>query len=515
MLLGSIILLFARLGTYSLWTDEASTAITSVGVWRTGDTSAWLDDHNLLTYREGLLLKNQRDRYTSPLQFYLAAPFIGLMGHTSFACRLPFALCGLGTIGLLLLWLWQKRASDTAWVAASVLLLGNASFFLFQRQCRYYALATFLSMLVAYLYCNWKGRRKTLWFLAVAMSALLASQYLDYAAAVGCLVVDYGIWGRRRRVIRGWDWVVLIAPQLITAALVCSVWNPIARAASVAAPITAATHPVAAAVARPWIFDYFRLFWWNLREMLACDFIVLPLLLICPVLCWLKRDQALVRGLVALMTFLAAITLFTSHPLPAVGNAEVRYLAPVLPLCVTVGILTVASLKDFRLTIRAVIYGVAAASMLLKGSAKAYFGELLHPATEPYTPVSRWIGQNVSQRATVYVCPDLCVSPTMWNAPKATYIWQLTDAQRADYPRLPAIYFKGQVAPDYLVGYGPYVAEVIEWIARFERQGIRYEAAASIPVYYKEMFRPELIWRSFKSIEPERDEQVYIFRRVH
>ena len=44
MIAGSTVLLFARLGHYALWTDEASTAITAAGVWRTGDTTAWLDD---------------------------------------------------------------------------------------------------------------------------------------------------------------------------------------------------------------------------------------------------------------------------------------------------------------------------------------------------------------------------------------------------------------------------------------------------------------------------------------
>ena len=36
------ILLFARLGHYSLWDDEALTALTALGVWRTGDTTAVL-----------------------------------------------------------------------------------------------------------------------------------------------------------------------------------------------------------------------------------------------------------------------------------------------------------------------------------------------------------------------------------------------------------------------------------------------------------------------------------------
>ncbi|HSV14981.1 MAG TPA: hypothetical protein VLI90_12045, partial [Tepidisphaeraceae bacterium] len=64
-------LIFARLGHYPLWDDEAITAMTARAVWRTGDTSARVDDHNLLAYRNGLLLRDLKDRFTPPLQFYL------------------------------------------------------------------------------------------------------------------------------------------------------------------------------------------------------------------------------------------------------------------------------------------------------------------------------------------------------------------------------------------------------------------------------------------------------------
>src|SRR5450755_4287586 len=81
ILIGSFLLIFVQLGHYPLWDDEAITAMTARGVWRTGDTSAWVDDHNLLAYRNGLLINHFADRYTPPLQFYLLAPFLGLLGE--------------------------------------------------------------------------------------------------------------------------------------------------------------------------------------------------------------------------------------------------------------------------------------------------------------------------------------------------------------------------------------------------------------------------------------------------
>ena len=148
----------------------------------------WLNDHNLLTYRNGLLLNHQKDRYTSPLQFYFAAPFIGLLGDNSFACRLPFALCGMATVCLMVWWMWRLELPDSVWVSAVIILLGCASFFLFQRQCRYFALATLLSMVVASLYCNWNGQRKQLLGIGIAMALLLgiAVSGLPPPSSVAC-----------------------------------------------------------------------------------------------------------------------------------------------------------------------------------------------------------------------------------------------------------------------------------------------------------------------------------------
>jgi hypothetical protein len=540
MLVGSSVLLFARLGTYSLWTDEASTAITAAGVWRTGDTSAWLDDHNLLTYRDGLLLNHQKDRYTSPLQFYVAAPFIGLLGHSSLACRLPFALCGLGTVMVILCWLRQAKPGNGVWIAATLVVLTNASFFLFQRQCRYYALATFLSTVVAYLYCHWNGRRRQLVFLAIAMSLLLCSQYLDYAAVVGCLVIDYGIWGRRRKPIRGKNWLFLIGPQMVTAMLVCRIWNPIERAASVVAVSSAKSQEIAATTSHAWLHGFVTLLWWNIRDLIACDFVILPLLILCPILYFRTRNTWLLRAPLALLIFVGGVVFFTAHPLPPAGNAEVRYLAPAIPLCIAVGVLAFWGLftdggsEKLRSTgfpaprsspsaylrtnawnlSTAVILGLVLYCIFGPGStALAYFSELQHPCTEPYTPVAGWINQNIPARATVYIAPDMCVSPIMWDAPGPTYVWQLNAPAKADYANLPGIYFKYRVAPDYLIAFGPDLSAVHDCQSRFASAGIQYQSVATIPVYYKEMFRPELIWRSFTTIQPKPDEQVYVFKR--
>src|SRR5687768_73198 len=70
------VLMFARLGHYPLWDDEANTALFGQAVWHSGDTSAQIG-HNLLAYRSGAELDDEyRNRRIPPLQYFVAAPFV-------------------------------------------------------------------------------------------------------------------------------------------------------------------------------------------------------------------------------------------------------------------------------------------------------------------------------------------------------------------------------------------------------------------------------------------------------
>jgi hypothetical protein len=510
----SLILLFARLGHYALWDDEAITAITSRGVWQTGDTSAWVDPshHNLLAYRNGLLIKHFKDRYTPPLQFYLIAPFIGLFGESNFVCRLPFAICGIMAVMIILRWLWRSRPPPLVWWAAAFVILTNASFFLFFRQCRYYGLASVLSLAVAYQYYYLDNRRRSIVLISLTLVLLLTAQYLNYAAAIGCLVVDYALWGHRRRWLSWTDWLVLILPQVVVGAIVCSIWNPIAMGAN------AGPHG-------SWIIQHFRLLCWNWRDMIASDFIILPLLLMCPIMYFWSKSELLLRAPMALFVYLAIVATLAATPPIDHGNAEVRYLAPVLPLCIGISILAVWALDPIKPKIKWTVIIVALLSVILEpdlsGDTPAfgptsllYYRELWSPQQEPYTPIAQWINDHVPAGQSVYISPAWMACPLMFYAPKAIYAWQLLDPPKPDYVGMPDIFFEYRLPPDFLIGCGPWTSETKQIQDKLLARNIRYEEVGTIDVYWKDMYRPERIWRSFVTIKPKPGEKIYIFRRV-
>jgi 4-amino-4-deoxy-L-arabinose transferase-like glycosyltransferase len=81
---------------------------------------------------------------------------IRLLGQTTLAARLPFALASLITV-LLLYWLaLEYCASIMIASVAAVLLTLNAYWILHARQCRYYSLSSLFLALTFLCYAYWQ-----------------------------------------------------------------------------------------------------------------------------------------------------------------------------------------------------------------------------------------------------------------------------------------------------------------------------------------------------------------------
>ncbi len=146
----------------------------------------------------------------------------------------------------------------------------------------------------------------------------------------------------------------------------------------------------------------------------------------------------------------------------------------------------------------------------------SFYAELVRPQAEPYTPTIAWANAHVPAGASVYVAPEYMAYPLMFRAPGPTYAWQLPDPPRADLAGLPAVHVHGRVAPDYLIQFGSskMAQGVTDARADLARRGARYELAATLPVFWHDMYRPERVWRSFTTVVPKDGEAVYVYRRV-
>jgi hypothetical protein len=141
---------------------------------------------------------------------------------------------------------------------------------------------------------------------------------------------------------------------------------------------------------------------------------------------------------------------------------------------------------------------------------------LLHPPPEPYTPTAQWINDHVPEGASIWVLPDNATYPLMFHAPRALYAWQLNWPPRPDFAGLPPIHFKGREPPDYLIAFGPSLSEMVQALPKLNRPDVSYERVATINVFWRDLYRPELFWHFFEPITNfnPNSEAVYIFQRT-
>ncbi|MBN1347441.1 MAG: glycosyltransferase family 39 protein [Phycisphaerae bacterium] len=513
-------LLFARLGHHPLWDDEATTALYAKSIWFTGDAHA-LVDHNLIAFKQGAELRNLRNRYMPPLGFWVAAPFVGILGDTALAARLPFALCGWLTIVLIVWWLWREKAETLTWLLMALGILGNVSFMLFARQCRYYALTTLLSALLAYLYLHREKRFPRSLTVGLAFVALLASNYLSYLALCGCALVDYLFWGRRDRPLRLVDWVGVLTPQIFLGSAVLYVWNPL-----IAKRIWGAS-------SASWLSERLTLLWWNLRELNGCEFGVGTLLLAAPLLALIMKDRWLLRASVALLAYVIVVTIASPQQVGVTGLATVRYLVPLIPLCIFIGVRVIQVLTAGRAWLALPLALVAFQTNLLHGGRYAtlgmrtafsdvlrhnrlrctpleYLRELRSPPPSTYQAVSQWIDRNVTQGQSIWVLPNYATYPLMFLSRKPVYAWQLAWPPQDQFKSLDEIHFFGRKPPDFVIVFGPSLTELRPFLA--DRAYVR---AATIDRFWADLIRPEMHFHAFRPVTDfdRSDQAVYVFKR--
>ncbi|MBE7212657.1 MAG: hypothetical protein INR65_16700 [Gluconacetobacter diazotrophicus] len=504
------VLLFARLGHDAFWDDEAATALGAKAILRTGKNTAFVGGGNLVAYRSGAALHGFDNRIEPLLPPYLTAASFVVFGMNTWAARLPFALFGLGTVALLLWWARRER-----WQTVAVLgfaLLGSVPFFLYARNCRYYAAATFFSVALVFLYRRGRPTVANAFAFAGLASLLFLSNSLNYAALCGCLGLDYLLWQRRESPL-GWRLLCCaFLPQMVVVGLVMAFWNPLQT-------------PHGGNLAHNTLGERLTMFWWEWRDTNVCEQLCLPLLLVALGVGVARRRPLLVRGCVALVVYFAAMAALSPQLLSELHKADVRYLAPVIPLAVGLEVATLCVLLG-RWTLpllgaAVVVFGTNLANggflfdPEVHSTLASYVQELADPPDEPYGPVAAWINAHVPAGKTILVGPRYAAYPLMFYAPKAVYAWQFDDA-RPEYAMLPPIHFVGRVAPDYLVTYGPYLDQVSDAVDQTHFPGVSYEHVATINVYWQAMDRPELFWHSFGQVDgfdPD-SEAVQIFQRT-
>jgi hypothetical protein len=499
-----------NLGTYALWDDEAETALGAKGVLATGDTTA-LIGHNVNARRGGINLRDMADRLTPPLPTYLMALSFKIGKADAYFSRLPFALLGLAATGLMMGWLARTNTSFQIMLCFAFALLGNVSFFLYFRQGRYYGLALFLGIALFLLYLN---RLETLWkrlLYSLLSFMLFFSHPIIFAQVQAIIALDWVLFERKDRVLpRSREILEMILPCILLSIPLLLVWNPfLVKSKEYMDQVS--------------IGDRMILIWWNFRDLFRAEFIPLLSLVLAPWAYWKTRNRAILRSVCAIAVVVLITSMITYQRISVTSVADVRYeiiaIVAGFVLSVAVFMTLSKSLGSFGLFFMPLLLwsGIGTGSFFFTGQLAfpplQFWQELINPCEEPYTPVAQWVNKNISAESTVLVFPDYMMYPLMFHAPQAVYAWQLENGFDPQFANLDDIHFRGRRAPDYLIVFGPDSSDIRSHLQTLFQGRISYQEVARINTFWKDLYRPEIFWRTFSSIPiSEPSQGIVIFR---
>ena len=269
------------------------------------------------------------------LPFYLLAGFLGVFGSNTWVARLPFALFGFATVILIYFFsqaLWKSRRAGLVAVA---LLILSVPFLILSRQCRYYSLSAFFSILGLHFYIRLTENKAyaSLAFLS-GCTLLFYTHYIYYAVFLITVLLHAVLFHRTQikkllflctvSAMLNLPWIIWVSGLFADASYASRLLNP--------AKIINHTQ------------DY-------LLQMTQYIF-PLPLLLlsfsaagICLFKCR-KGDQGfIVRNLALLLLFIGISILVFPH---LTLDPFFRYLTPLIPVCCLIITLTVEWCMKFH-----------------------------------------------------------------------------------------------------------------------------------------------------------------------
>ncbi len=378
VLLLSLIVLLPGLGNQFLWQDEAQTALIA-GTVLTGGIPLGYDGKNFFSQELGReYSENYIWRWQPWLPFYVLAAFFAILGKSTFAARLPFALFGIATTVLAYRFaatLWQSRRAG---FFAALVLLMNVPFLLLTRQCRHYAPIMFFDLLSLYGYCSLLERKKYSGVIFVLSAiALFQSHYVHYAALMAAVITHAILFHRNR-----------LKAVLISVGLTVAVNAPwIIWYSALSDIVTGPSDITNRAVA--FAKDYL----WKIGK-----YAFPPLLLLAPMALWAigrskwRKPQfmtaVLWQRLILLLLFftatLTAVCLTSPYPF-------FRYIAPLVPvssIVISLILDRVAAAHRIAGTIAAIIM---LASLGLAWSVPDYFYEVTHDYNGPIEGIVKYI----------------------------------------------------------------------------------------------------------------------------
>ena len=510
------VLAFMGLGNHAFWDDEANTALFARNLLDHGALTAW-DGTNVAGFRQGAELDERLvNVYMPPLQYYAAALGLTLVGSTTVGGRVVFVLMGLAAVVALGLWArWHLGRAVPAWLPAMLVALSPA-YLMYIRQCRYYAPAVLLTLVLLATAAYPASTRRARITAAVVGSAaaflLMMTNYLNAAALAACLPLLALLPRYRTRAFATWLTAVGVA-LVVAGVMVLLVANPFARDVAGADPVRGFSR-------------FATLSWWHLTGLGSFEFFPLAVPFALAALLaarGLRAGASLAReGLMLallMLVYTLVIVAFSPQPVGLTRVADMRYVVPLIPLgaaataCLLTALWQAARAQTGgagqTLRVATVALGLTLATTNalslgilggrpLRATLIDYVRENRNDYTTGTESLIKFLRSQPHGRV-VQIVPDFMAYSPMFYVPQQHYCCQLTP----EHPltpmlrgQLPDYVFDGRVPPDLVLLGESNPQQALTSLE--SRHGVgSYRLAQVLPGDARDRSRPEIPWHSF------------------
>jgi len=190
-------LLLINLDNVYFWEDEAETAMLSKSILKFGCPMVF-DGSNFILQSPNSYVDDYKYIYHPWLQFYIVSLSFKLFGETTWAGRIPFAF--IGVLCFLFSFSLTQKVFRNLIISslAAVILLLNVPLLDHFRQCRYYALSTFMVLLACYTYLKWETNKLMYLCFILSLIGLFHSNYATFVPTFLAFIAHY-YWANRNK----------------------------------------------------------------------------------------------------------------------------------------------------------------------------------------------------------------------------------------------------------------------------------------------------------------------------
>ncbi len=518
------LLAFWGLGNHDFWDDEALTAVYGRNLMNTGTLIGW-DGQNLMGYgMRALLNEDMISTYAPPLQYLVSGLSLKIFGDTAAGGRSLFVLVGLFSIPLVAAWYKHEFDSDDFWIVALILAL-SVPYLLYLRQVRYYPLGLTSAAGLLWVWAVIGHARHFLrWILlgTLFLCLLILSQYLYAAGALAVIAIS--LVRRRYRNRENAIFLAVILLVGLAAATLVMILNA-----------EVATQHLELGVTDQ-LTKFVRLMWIVPRDAVRFEFFPVGMLLFAAggAVMLGKAGFIHLRSILLALAYGAGIITAVSLVSPQIlesttTDADMRYYVLLIPLSAVIGA------KIYELLRETGIRGVPELFLVLLIASNVltfnflgriglhsrlvqYAGEVMNDYTTGSEAISQYIEEKISPEECIFILPTYARQVQIFYNPEHKFCGHFTN--NAPYAikhagELRADLFWENAVPDYVIAGGRPPDQMSQLLTELYGRNT-YELEAVLPVFWANVTRPEIPWRSFSpiSIQDPLVQGVLIFHRT-